>query len=93
MGILYTIIIGAICGYIADALMRNNGYGLIVNIIIGIAGSYFGGWAFAQLGLTINVGHTIVNQIIVGAIGAIIILFILGLLKGTRTRGKGRRSS
>jgi uncharacterized membrane protein YeaQ/YmgE (transglycosylase-associated protein family) len=93
MGILYTIIIGAICGYIADALMRNNGYGLIINIIIGIAGSYIGGWAFAQLGLTINVGHTIVNQIIVGAIGAIIILFILGLLKGTRTRGKGRRSS
>jgi uncharacterized membrane protein YeaQ/YmgE (transglycosylase-associated protein family) len=93
MGILYTIIIGAICGYIADALMRNNGYGLIVNIIIGIAGSYIGGWAFAQLGLTINVGHTIANQIIVGAIGAIIILFILGLLKGTRTRGKGRRSS
>jgi uncharacterized membrane protein YeaQ/YmgE (transglycosylase-associated protein family) len=88
MGILYTIIIGAVCGYIADALMRNNGYGLIINIIIGIAGSYIGGWAFAQLGLTINVGHPILNQIIIGASGAIIILFILGIIKG---RGTSRR--
>ena len=34
MGLLYTIIIGAICGYIADVLMRDNGFGLIVNIIM-----------------------------------------------------------
>ncbi|MBT4413301.1 Uncharacterized membrane protein YeaQ/YmgE, transglycosylase-associated protein family [Polaribacter sp. Hel1_33_78] len=91
MGIVYTIIIGAICGYIADALMKNNGYGLVINIIIGIAGSYIGGWAFAQLGLTINVGHTILNQIIIGAVGAIIILFILGLIRGGRNRGRRNR--
>ena len=86
MGIVYTIIIGAICGYIADALMKNNGYGLVINIIIGIAGSYIGGWAFAQLGLTINVCHTILNQIIIGAVGAIIILFILGVIRGGRNQ-------
>tara|TARA_B110000091_G_scaffold149796_1_gene159460 strand:+ start:903 stop:1178 length:276 start_codon:yes stop_codon:yes gene_type:complete len=91
MGILYTIIIGAVCGYIADALMRNNGYGLIINIIIGIAGSYIGGWAFAQLGLTINVGYPILNQIIIGASGAIIILFILGLIRSGSNRGSRRR--
>tara|TARA_B100000795_G_C22803421_1_gene443256 strand:+ start:2833 stop:3108 length:276 start_codon:yes stop_codon:yes gene_type:complete len=91
MGILYTIIIGAVCGYIADALMRNNGYGLIINIIIGIAGSYLGGWAFAQLGLTVNVGYPILNQIIIGASGAIIILFILGLIRSGSNRGSRRR--
>ena len=42
MGILYTLIIGAVCGYIADVLMRDNGFGIIVNIIIGIAGSFVG---------------------------------------------------
>ena len=88
MGILYTIIIGAICGYIADALMKNNGYGLLINIIIGIAGSFVGSWAFAKLGLTINVGNSILNQIIIGASGAIIILFVLGLIRGGKKRGR-----
>ena len=50
-GIIYTIIIGAVCGYIADVLMSDNGYGLLVSIIIGIAGSFVGTWAFGELGI------------------------------------------
>ncbi|SDS55091.1 Uncharacterized membrane protein YeaQ/YmgE, transglycosylase-associated protein family [Polaribacter sp. KT25b] len=83
-GLLYTIIIGAICGYIADVLMSDNGYGLIVSIIIGIAGSFVGGWAFGQLGISIGSGW--IGDIIKGASGAILILFILGILKGRRKR-------
>lgn len=85
-GLLYTIIIGAICGYIADVLMSDNGYGLLVSIIIGIAGSFVGAWAFGQLG--IGVGSGWISDIIKGASGAIIILFILGIIKG---RGASRR--
>lgn len=83
-GILYTIIIGAICGYIADVLMSDNGYGLVLSIIIGIAGSFVGAWAFGQLGISVGSGW--ISDIIRGASGAILILFILGLLKGTTGR-------
>ena len=84
-GIIYTIIIGAVCGYIADVLMSDNGYGLLVSIIIGIAGSFVGSWAFGELG--IKVGSGVVSDIIRSASGAILILFILGLFKrGTRRR-------
>jgi uncharacterized membrane protein YeaQ/YmgE (transglycosylase-associated protein family) len=86
MGILYTIIIGAVCGYIADVLMRDNGFGLIINIIIGIVGSFVGTWLYGQLNVNISTGSAILNDIIVGASGAIIILFIVGIL-----RGGGRR--
>lgn len=86
MEFLYTIIIGAICGYIADVLMRDNGFGLIVNIIIGIAGSFVGGWLYGQLGIHINVGNAILEDIIVGASGAIVILFLVGVLRGTRSK-------
>ena len=86
MGILYTIIIGAVCGYIADVLMSDNGYGLLISIVIGIAGSFVGGWAFDQLG--ISIGSGVVSDIIRGASGAIIILFVLGLFKRA---GKRRR--
>lgn len=85
-GLLYTIIIGAICGYIADVLMSDNGYGLVISIIIGIAGSFVGAWAFGQLGISVGSGW--ISDIIKGASGAIIILFILGIIKG---RGAGRR--
>lgn len=86
MGILYTLIIGAVCGYIADVLMRDNGFGLIVNIIIGIAGSFVGSWLYGQLGIHINVGNAILEDIIVGASGAIVILFLVGVLRGTRSK-------
>ena len=87
-GLLYTIIVGAICGYIADVLMSNNGYGLILSIIIGIAGSFVGTWAFGQLGISVGSGW--ISDIIKGASGAIIILFILGLIRGGRGRGRRR---
>jgi uncharacterized membrane protein YeaQ/YmgE (transglycosylase-associated protein family) len=86
MGILYTLIIGAICGYIADVLMRDNGFGLIMNIIIGIAGSFVGSWLYGQLGIHINVGSAIIEDIIVGATGAIVILFLVGVLRGARSK-------
>ncbi|APZ45805.1 hypothetical protein BW723_05610 [Polaribacter reichenbachii] len=86
MGLLYTIIIGAICGYIADVLMRDNGFGLLVNIIIGIAGSFVGDWLYGQLGIKINVNPYWLEDIIVGATGAIVILFLVGVLRGTRAK-------
>ena len=85
-GLLYTIIIGAVCGYIADVLMSDNGYGLIISIIIGIAGSFVGAWAFGQLGISVGSGW--ISDIIKGASGAFIILFILGIIKGG---GRSRR--
>ena len=84
MGILYTLIIGAVCGYIADVLMRDNGYGLIVNIIVGIAGSFLGKWIFQELDIYINTGYYWLNDIIVGASGAVVILFVVGVIAGRR---------
>ena len=86
MGILYTLIIGAVCRYIADVLMRDNGFGIIVNIIIGIAGSFVGDWLYGELGIRINVNPYWLEDIIVGATGAIVILFLVGVLKGSRAK-------
>ena len=84
MGILYTFIIGAVCGYIADALMGDRGYGLIVNIIIGIAGSFLGTWIFQELNIYFNTGYYWLNDIITGASGAIVILFVVSIIAGRR---------
>lgn len=59
--------------------MGDNGYGLLIGIGIRIAGGFDGSWAFGKLG--IKVGSGLVSDIIKGASGAIIILFILSFLK------------
>ena len=82
MDFLYIIIVGAIAGYIADVLMRDNGFGLIVNIILGIVGGFVGTWAFNKLGIAIGSGW--ISDIIRSAAGAILILFVVGLFRRGR---------
>jgi len=52
---------------------------LLMNIVIGIIGSVIGGWAFGELG--ISVGNDLVGSLVTAVVGAIILLFIVGLVK------------
>ena len=39
MSFLWFIIIGIVAGYVAGKIMRGGGFGLIVNLVVGIIGS------------------------------------------------------
>ncbi|PKB16248.1 GlsB/YeaQ/YmgE family stress response membrane protein [Flavobacterium sp. 5] len=78
MGILYFLLIGAISGWLAGQLWKGSGFGLFGNIIIGIIGGFFGGWLTGKFGIG---GGTLLWQIIISAVGAWILLFIISLLK------------
>ena len=78
MGIIATIIIGAIAGWLGSLLYKGTSLGLLVNIVIGIVGSFVGGWLFGVLGISLGAGW--VGAILTGAIGAIAILFIINLI-------------
>ena len=67
-----TIIIGAICGFIAGKVM-NVGAGLLVNIILGIAGGCVGGFLFRILGFAAT---SLVGTIISGVVGSILLIYI-----------------
>ena len=71
-GILWTIIIGAVCGYIAGKVM-NVGAGLLVNIILGIAGGCVGGFLFRILGFAAT---SLVGTIISGVVGSVLLIYI-----------------
>ncbi|HKK75582.1 MAG TPA: GlsB/YeaQ/YmgE family stress response membrane protein [Saprospiraceae bacterium] len=81
MELIITIIIGAIAGWLAGQIMKGSGYGFIINAILGIVGSFVGTWAFGQLNINLNLGSAILESILVGAAGAVIVLFIAGLFK------------
>ncbi len=86
MDIIYILIIGAVSGWLAGQIMKGGGFGLLWNIILGIVGSFVGGWLFGVLNVSLNVGSATVNTIIQSVIGAVVLLFVAGLLRGGRGR-------
>ncbi len=78
-GIIAWLVIGAIAGWLAGKVVEGGGFGLIVDIIVGIIGAIIGGWLAGVAG--IGVGTGIISTIIVALIGAVILLVVLRLIK------------
>ena len=79
MSLLYSLLIGAIAGWLAGKLMKGGGFGLLINIVLGIVGGIVGNWLFGQFNISISDG--VIGDIITGGIGAIVVLFIASLFK------------
>ncbi|CAN5184053.1 hypothetical protein BH23GEM4_BH23GEM4_24810 [soil metagenome] len=85
MDILTWIIVGLVAGLLASLVMGGVGYGLIGDIIIGIVGAFFGGWLFGQLGVATPFAG-LAGTIFVAFIGAVVLLFLLRLIRGLTYR-------
>jgi uncharacterized membrane protein YeaQ/YmgE (transglycosylase-associated protein family) len=79
MGFLAWIIVGLIAGWLAGQVMKGGGYGMVVDIILGLLGGFLGGWIFEKLGM--SAGGGMIGSIIVAFIGAVILVGITRLLK------------
>lgn len=79
MGFIAWIVVGAIAGWLAGVLVKGGGFGLLVDIIVGIVGAFIGGWLFGVLG--IHLGSGWIGSIITAVIGAVILLFVIRLIK------------
>jgi uncharacterized membrane protein YeaQ/YmgE (transglycosylase-associated protein family) len=79
MGFLAWIIVGLIAGWLAGQVMKGGGYGVLVDIILGLLGGLLGGWLFGQLGIA--AGSGMIGSIIVAFIGAVILVGITRLIK------------
>lgn len=77
--LIYTLIIGALSGWLAGQIRQGYGYGLFGNIVIGIIGAFVGSWLFRQIG--VSVGSGLISHIITSVIGALILLFLIGLVR------------
>ncbi|MEP7043745.1 MAG: GlsB/YeaQ/YmgE family stress response membrane protein [Dokdonella sp.] len=76
--IIVWLVVGAVAGWLAGQIVKGHGFGLVGNIVVGIVGAFIAGWLLPSLGLGLT---GIVGSIIYAAIGAIILLFIIGLFK------------
>ena len=78
--LLVILLVGLIAGWLAGKIVTGWGFGFIGNIAIGIVGALVGSWLFPRLG--VHIGTGIINQIIAATVGAVLVLFIIGLIRG-----------
>lgn len=80
MSILAWIIIGGIAGWLASLVMKTDGsQGILMNIIVGIVGAFVGGFIFSFFGAAGVTGFNLYS-LIVATLGAIVLLWIYGLV-------------
>ncbi len=77
--LLYTLIVGALAGWLAGFIVRGGGFGIIGNIVIGILGAFIGTWLLSALG--VSFGKTLAGQILTAAVGGAALLFVVGMVR------------
>ncbi|MHC4454488.1 MAG: GlsB/YeaQ/YmgE family stress response membrane protein [Planctomycetota bacterium] len=78
MNLIYFLAIGAVAGWIAGIIMKGGGFGLLVNMIIGVVGAIVGGFLFGLVGISAG---GLVGSLITAVAGAVTLLFVIKLIK------------
>lgn len=79
MGILLWIVFGALVGWIASAIM-GTGYGVLMDIVIGIVGAVVGGWLMSVFGSGGVSGFNLYS-FVVALVGAVVLIAIVKALR------------
>lgn len=86
MGLIITLLLGLVIGALAKFIMPGDDPGgIIITTLIGIAGSAVGGFLASFLGLASNGGY--LYQIILGTVGALVLLAIYRVIRGRSLKG------
>lgn len=79
--LLIMAIVGIVAGFLAGLVVKGHGFGLIGNLIVGIIGAFLAGYLLPMLHISFSLGNALVTQIVYAAIGAVVLLFVIGLFK------------
>lgn len=76
---IYLALVGLVAGWAAGKIMKGSGYGLAMDLILGVIGSIVGTWIMRLLGFYSTGG--LVPAILVAILGAVVVVTIVRLLK------------
>jgi uncharacterized membrane protein YeaQ/YmgE (transglycosylase-associated protein family) len=74
------LLLGLIAGWLAGKLARGRGFGCFTDIVLGLVGSYVGGWIFMKLGI---LGGGFLYSLAAATLGAVILVSIAHLFSGS----------
>lgn len=78
-GILVILFVGLVAGWLAGKIVRGTGFGIIGDIVVGICGALIASLIFPRLGIRLGTG--LVSEIIYSALGAVILLLVVRLVR------------
>jgi uncharacterized membrane protein YeaQ/YmgE (transglycosylase-associated protein family) len=70
------IVIGIIAGWLTGKLMRGAGYGILMDLILGLIGAVIGGWIFGRLGI---LAYGFWGTLAAATLGAVILVAVARL--------------
>lgn len=83
MSILTWIVLGLVAGFIASLIMQGRGNGIVVNLVLGVAGAFVGGGVFHFFGKVGVTGFDLWS-VVVASVGAVLVIAVYHLLSGRR---------
>jgi uncharacterized membrane protein YeaQ/YmgE (transglycosylase-associated protein family) len=76
--ILIMIVAGLVAGFLAGKVVRGRGFGIVFDILIGLAGAFIGGFIFSRFGfLTEGFLRTLISAFV----GAVLLLVVIKLIR------------
>lgn len=78
--IVIILLVGIVAGWLAGKIVRGTGFGLVGDLLVGIAGAFVASWLFPRFGIQLGTG--IVSAVIYSALGAVILLLVVSLIRG-----------
>lgn len=81
MWVLLWMVFGGLVGWVASKIMKTDAeQGIVLNIVVGIVGAVLGGWIVSYFGGSGVTGFN-VNSFAVALLGAIVLIFVVKLLR------------
>ena len=78
------LLIGFVAGWVVGRVKHGRkSFGLIGNILIGVAGSFIGGFLFGFLGLSAT---NVVGKLVMAVLGAVSLLLLVNLIRHRRRK-------
>ena len=84
MNLIIWLVVGGLIGWVASLIMKTDAQqGVLLNVVVGIVGAVLGGWLLSPLlgAATLNQGDFSAMGLAVSLGGAIILLFIVNLIR------------
>ncbi len=78
MNLLWSLLIGGAAGWLAGKLMKGDGYGLLVNILLGLVGGFVGDLVFGLLGLRTT---NLIGNLVAAVVGAVLLIYLARALR------------
>ena len=74
MYLIWEICIGILAGFLAGKIMRGKGYGVLIDLLLGLVGAIVGGFVFGLIGL---VAYGLVGRLAIATAGAVILIWLV----------------